>query len=156
MALSKANKAALLTSGVKVAVPIAVIGVGVLLFRRMFKKNSDGTSTQVAPSLKDMSINTNELTISTSDAALLANTLYGAMLIIGTDEKAVFSSIDKLKSKDDALLLIRAFGMKKYFLGARSSILGQKLNLLGWLRAELNDNDLAKIKVKFDEWGIPI
>ena len=132
------------------------IGVGAILIRRMFKKNPDGTSTRIAPTLKDTVIQKENLTITPSDAALFANTLYGAMLDIGTDEQAIYSTIDKVKSKDDMLLVIKTFGMKQYLWGARAAFLGQDYNLIGWLRFELNDKEIAKIKPKFDEWGIPL
>ena len=156
MNLSKANKAALLTTGIKVGIPVVALGVGVILIRKMFKKNPDGTSSRVAPSLKDTVIQKENLTITPSDAALFANTLYGAMLDIGTDEEIIFSTMDKVKSKDDMLLVIKTFGMKQYLWGARAAFLGQDYNLIGWLRFELNDKEIAKIKPKFDEWGIPL
>ena len=155
MDLSKANKAAMITTGIKIGVPIVAIGVGVILIKRMFKKNPDGTTTRIAPSLKDTVIQKANLTITTSDAALFANTLYGAMLDFGTDEKTIFSILDKIKTKDDMLLLIKTFGMKMYLWGTRAAFLGQDYNLIGWLRFELGDKDIAKIKPKFDEWGIP-
>jgi len=156
MDLSKANKAALITTGIKIGVPVVALGVGVIFIRRIFKKNPDGTSTQVAPSLKDTVIQNENLTITASDAALFANTLYGAMLDIGTDEEAIFSTMNKIKSKDDMLLVIKTFGMKQYLWGARAAFLGQDYNLIGWLRFELNKKEIAKIKPKFDEWGIPL
>ena len=156
MDLSKANKAALITTGIKVGIPVVALGMGIIFIRKMFKKNPDGTSSRVAPSLKDTVITKENLTITTSDAALFANTLYGAMLDIGTDEETIFSTMDKVKSKDDMLLVIKTFGMKQYLWGARAAFLGQDYNLIGWLRFELNDKEIAKIKPKFDEWGIPL
>jgi hypothetical protein len=156
MELHQANKAALITTGIKIGVPIVAIGVGVILIKRMFKKNPDGTSTKVAPTLKDTVIQRENLTITPSDAALFANTLYGSMLDFGTDEATIFSTMEKINTKDDMLLVIKTFGMKQYLIGGRASFLGQDHNLIGWLRFELGDKDIAKIKVKFDEWGIPI
>jgi hypothetical protein len=156
MDLSKANKARLITTGIKIGIPVVALGVGVIFIRKMFKKNPDGTSTRIAPSLKDTVIHKENLTITSSDAALFANTLYGAMLDIGTDEKTIFSTMDKVKSKDDMLLVIKTFGMKQYLWGARAAYFGQDYNLIGWLRFELNDKEIAKIKPKFDEWGIPL
>jgi hypothetical protein len=156
MDLSKANKATLVTTGIKIGIPVVALGVGVILIKRMFKKNPDGTSTRIAPSLKDTVIQRENLTITPSDAALFANTLYGTMLDFGTDEKTIFSILDKIKTKDDMLLVIKTFGMKMYLWGARAVFLGQDYNLIGWLRFELGDKDIAKIKPKFDEWGIPL
>ncbi|WP_075603960.1 hypothetical protein [Saccharicrinis aurantiacus] len=156
MELSNSNKAALLTTGIKIGVPMVAIGVGIILVKRMLKKNADGTSTRTAPSLKETHIQKNNLTITTSDAALFANTLYGAMLDFGTDEKTIFSILDKIKTKDDMLLVIKTFGMKMYLWGSRAAFLGQNYNLIGWFRFELGTKEIAQIKPKFDEWGIPL
>ncbi|WP_430933992.1 hypothetical protein [Saccharicrinis sp. 156] len=151
------NKATLVTTGLKYGLPILGVGIGIYAVKKLlFKRNPDGTSSRVAPSIKDTLINRQNLTISPSDAALFANTLYGAMLDIGTDEKTIYSTIDKIQSKDDMLLVIKAFGMKQYLWGARAAFLGQDYNLIGWLRAELSEKEIAKIKTKFDGWGIPL
>ena len=148
----------MITTGLKIGVPVAAVGVGFLLIRRAIKKrqNPDGTTSRVAPSLSSTVINKENLTITTSDAALFANTLYGAMLDFGTDEATIYSTIDKINTKDDMLLVIKAFGMKQYLWGTRASFMGQDYNLLGWLRFELDDKEIARIKPKFDEWGIPL
>jgi hypothetical protein len=158
MELEQANKAALIATGIKIGVPVVAIGVSILLIRRAIKKksNPDGTSSRVAPSLKDTVIQKENLTITPSDAALFANTLYGAMLDFGTDEKTIYSIMDKISTKDDMLLVIRTFGMKQYLWGTRAAFIGQDYNLIGWLRFELDDKEIAKIKPKFDQWGIPL
>jgi hypothetical protein len=78
------------------------------------------------------------------------------MLDFGTDEKVIYSTIDKIQTKDDMLLVIKAFGMKQYLWGARAAFLGQDFNLIGWLRQELSEKEINKIKPKFDSWGIPL
>ena len=158
MELQQANKAALIATGIKYGVPVVAIGVGILLIRRAIKKKAkpDGTSSRVAPSIKDTVIQKENLTISTSDAALFANTLYGAMLDFGTDEKTIYSIMDKINTRDDMLLVIKTFGMKQYLWGTRAAFLGQDYNLIGWLRFELDDKEIEKIKPKFDQWGIPL
>jgi len=157
MELSKANKAALTITGLKVGGTIAILGVGFFIVRKLIKgKNPDGTSSREAPSLKDFKIDASKLTISPSDAALFANSLYGAMLNIGTDEESIYSVFDKIKTRDDLLLLIKTFGIKKYLWGTRAAFLGQDYNLIGWLRSELTNDEIAKIIPKFNEWGIPL
>lgn len=156
MNLSTINKASLIGTGIKYGIPILAIGIGVIVIKKRLKRNPDGTSSKVAPSLKDTVIQKNNLTITTSDAALFANTLYGAMQDIGTDEETIYSTIEKINTKDDMLLVIKAFGMKKYLWGARDPWFGQEYNLIGWLRSELSNKEVAKIKPKFDEWGLPI
>lgn len=156
MELSETKKAAMVATGLKLGLPLVAIGIGAFALKRMFGRNPDGTSTGAPPSMKATVIKRENLSITPSDAALYANTLYGAMQNFGTDEKTIYNTIDKLRSKDDLLLVIKAFGMKKYFVGAREPMFGQEYNLIGWLRQELNENEIARIKPKFDQWGIPI
>jgi len=158
MELDKASKTALIGTGIRVGIPMVALGIGSFFVYRYFKKkrNSDGTSTIVAPSIKKMVIQKQNLSLSPSDAALFANTLYGAMLDFGTDEETIFSTINKVQTKDDMLLVIKAFGLKMYLIGGRAALLGQNHNLIGWLRFELSDKEIAKIKPKFDAWGIPL
>lgn len=154
--LPPVNKAGLVANSIKYGLPILGVGIGIYAVRRMLKRNPDGTSSRVAPSIKDTVIDRQNLTISASDAALYANTLYGAMLDFGTDEKVIYSTIDKIQSKDDMLLVIKAFGMKQYLWGTRAAFLGQDFNLIGWFRQELSESEISKIKPKFDSWGIPL
>ncbi|MBR8536622.1 hypothetical protein KDU71_13690 [Carboxylicivirga sediminis] len=154
--LPPVNKATLIANGIKYGLPILGVGIGIYAVRRMLKRNPDGTSSRVAPSIKETVIDRQNLTISASDAALYANTLYGAMLDFGTDEKVIYSTIDKIQSKDDMLLVIKAFGMKQYLWGTRAAFLGQDFNLIGWFRQELSESEISKIKPKFDSWGIPL
>ncbi|WP_430811639.1 MULTISPECIES: hypothetical protein [unclassified Carboxylicivirga] len=156
MHLEKVNKASLLSAGISIGVPVLAIGLGFYALRKLLRRNPDGTSSTVAPALKDMVLQRENLTITPSDAALYANTLYGAMLDFGTDEQTIYSTIDKIQTKDDMLLVIKAFGMKMYLWGGRAAFLGQNYNLIGWLRFELGDKEIATIKPKFDSWGIPL
>ncbi len=156
MKITKANKAALINTGIRFGLPVLGIGAGLLILRKRLKRNQDGTSSAIAPSIKDTVIDKQNLTISTSDAALFANTLYGAMLNFGTDEDAIFNTIDQIQTKDDMLLVIKAFGMRMFLGGTRAAFLGQKYNLIGWLRFELTKKELSKIKPKFNSWGIPL
>jgi hypothetical protein len=153
----QAPQAALVEKGVKVGLAVIGVGVGVYVIRKAIKKrNPDGTTSKEAPSMKELYVNKKSLTISVSDAGLYANTLYGAMQDWGTDESTIFNTINKVQTKDDMLLVIKSFGLKKYNIGGKNSWFGDELNLIGWLRAELDDSYIAKIKPKFDEWGIPL
>lgn len=155
--LPVANKATLISNGIKYGLPVLGIGIGIYAIKKVLsKRNADGTSSRIAPSMKDTVIDKQKLTISTTDAALYANTLYGAMLDFGTDEKVIYNTLDKVKTKDDMLLVIKAFGMKQYLWGTRAAFLGQDFNLIGWFRQELGSNEINKIKPKFDAWGIPL
>ncbi|WP_289054974.1 hypothetical protein [Carboxylicivirga marina] len=151
------RQAGLVSQGLKIGLPIIGVGIGIYALKKLlFRRNPDGTSSKVAPSMSDMVLQKENLTITPGDAALFANTLYGAMLDFGTDEKNIYSTFDKIQTKDDMLLVIKAFGMKMYLWGGRAAFLGQEYNLIGWLRFELTDKEIVKIKPKFDSWGIPL
>ncbi len=152
------NKVKMMHTGLKVGGTVLTLSLGYLLVRKMLKgkKNPDGTSSSIAPSLENTKVERSNLTISVSDATLFANTLYGAMMDFGTDEETIYSVFNRISSKDDMLLVIKTFGMKQYLIGGRASFLGQNMNLIGWLRAELSSKEIGKIKAKFDSWGIPI
>lgn len=158
MDVSQANKAALVGTGIKVGGTALLVGLAYVFVRKLLKgrTNADGTSVRIAPTLKNTKIETSKLTITTSDAALFANTLYTAMLNFGTDEASIYSVINKINTKDDMLLVIKTFGMKMYLMGGRAAFLGQNINLIGWLRAELDSKEIAKMKPKFNSWGIPL
>ena len=157
MNLNSSHKAMLVGKGIQYGIPVVAVGVGIVLLRKFLKRkrNADGTTTSIAPALTT-AIRKENLTLSVADAGLFANILYGAMLDLGTDEQTIYNTIEKIKTKDDMLLVIKAFGMKEYLLGGRSSFMGQDYNLIGWLRAELSNKEIQKIKPKFDSWGIPI
>jgi len=150
----KAGKTALISTGLNFGIPLLALGVGALVIKKIINKATNNTSS-TAPTLKDISIDPKNLTIGETDAVLFANTLYNAMADWGTDEQAIFSTFEKIKSKDDMLLVVRKFGMKKYMGVGRAAILGQDYNLIGWLRMELDEKDMSKIKSKFISWGIP-
>ena len=159
MGMSSDSKVQLAMTGIKIGVPVVLIGVGFFAVKKMLKgkkTNEDGTATAEAPTLNTMVVRKQDLSISASDAALFANTLYTAMNMPGTDEKTIYSTIDKINNKSDMLLVIKTFGMKRYWLGERALFMGEPLNLIGWLRAELSDSEIAKIKPKFQQWGIPL
>ena len=159
MDLSKNNKEQLTSTGIKIGIPVVLIGVGIFAVKRMLKSkqvNADGTSKSEAPALNKMVVRRNALTITPGDAALFANTLYSAMNSAGTDEQTIYSTIGRINNKDDMLLVIKTFGMKRYWLGERALFMGEPLNLIGWLRAEFSNSEIAKIKPKFEQWGIPL
>lgn len=154
MDISDKNKALLIKSGVGILLGTA--GFIVVRKRMKRKRNSDGTKGGDAPDLGDMDINPKNLTISAAMAAVFANNLYGAMLSWGSDVKLISETIGEINTKDDMLLVIKTFGMRKYLWFGRTQYIGQEYNLIGWLRKELNNSQIAKIKPKFESWGIPL
>jgi hypothetical protein len=145
---------------IRYGVPV-VAGVGLLLIlktviKRKKNTNSDGTKPSIAPSIADIKIVSSNLTISPDTAALMAQTLYQAMANFGTDEDAIYSVFNKIQSKDDLLLLISKFGLRKNLWGTRAGFIGQDVNLITWLNTDLSKRELSKIRPVFDRFNIPL
>ena len=124
--------------------PIALLALGVYLVYLLFTKGLFGFSLSGLFGNKttaDKEQNVSGL----SKAGILANNLYDAMDRWGYDE-TVFSSVYESLKNDFSLTraVFKAFGVKKYFMGYRSGILGDDLNLYGWLSRELSSSDLSK------------
>ena len=109
--------------------------------------------------LGKLEYNSNNLTITTSDAILIAQQLLSAMDQYGTDEKTIVALLDGL-NRDDLLFVIKIFGIKKYngvgeAVGLDRFIYAQNLNLAGWLKSELSGKDLDKVAAMFANFKIP-
>jgi hypothetical protein len=109
--------------------------------------------------LGKLEYNSKNLTITTSDAILIAQQLLSAMDQYGTDEKTIVDLLDGL-NRDDLMFLIKIFGIKKYngvgeAMGLDSFIYAQNLNLAGWLKSELSGKELDKVAAMFANFKIP-
>lgn len=109
--------------------------------------------------LGKLEYNAKNLTVTTSDAILIAQQLLSAMDQYGTDEKTIVALLDGL-NRDDLLFVIKIFGIKKYngvgeAVGLDRFIYAQNLNLAGWLKSELSGNELDKVAAMFANFKIP-
>ena len=109
--------------------------------------------------LGKLEYNAKNLTVTTSDAILIAQQLLSAMDQYGTDEKTIVALLDGL-NRDDLLFVIKIFGIKKYngvgeAMGLDSFIYAQNLNLAGWLKSELSGKELDKVAAMFANFKIP-
>jgi hypothetical protein len=109
--------------------------------------------------LGKLEYNAKNLTVTTSDAILIAQQLLSAMDQYGTDEKTIVDLLDGL-NRDDLMFLIKIFGIKKYngvgeAMGLDSFIYAQNLNLAGWLKSELSGKELDKVAAMFANFKIP-
>lgn len=121
------NKKILLYGGIGLAL-LAVAIVSVWLYRR--SKNT----------VKDLPVNADNVSFSDSELKIMAGQLYTAMHGSGTDEKAIYRILEKLKTPDDWNALIKAFGIKEkgtWFTPFSG-------NLLDWLQDELTDKEIKK------------
>ena len=109
--------------------------------------------------LGKLEYNAKNLTVTTSDAILIAQQLLSAMDQYGTDEKTIVALLDGL-NRDDLLFVIKIFGIKKYngvgeAVGLDRFIYAQNLNLAGWLKSELSGKELDKVAAMFANFKIP-
>lgn len=148
---------------IKPKIPIALtslllLGGGAFLGYKYLKrnKNTDGTSKSVAPSIATMTIASNNLTINVDEAGLMAQSLYNAMQGFGTQEDVIYSVFERIKTRDDLLLVIKRFGLRKNLNGTRAAFIGRDINLIGWLKEDLKESELAKIKPVFDKFAIAL
>ena len=89
--------------------------------------------------------------ISAARAKILAEKLFDAMRMYGTDEKAIAAVYDELSQYRRAVLQVHeAFGLNRYLLGA-ADYLGVKLNLRQWLKKELSAKEYALWDLLYNE-----
>lgn len=118
------------------------IAIGIwFLYRSLIKPGDERT----------IEINEDNLSLTETQAQLIADNLWGAMKRLGTDENAIYEAFEKIQTPDDAILVSEKFGVRKYGQGGHVEFLGYDLNLKSWLAAELTTNDMKPIKDKY-EW----
>lgn len=95
--------------------------------------------------------------ITEQKAKSLADRLYMAMQITGTDEKEINYVYEEIAKVPGSIIDVsEAFGMRKYFITGVLFFewLGRPLNLWGWLNEELSGKDLDKWRVLFNNAGL--
>jgi hypothetical protein len=142
---------------------VAVIGTFIFIKIRKWKKTREAKkygAEEFAGEIMGIKINANNTTISSGDAIIIAQNILNAMDRWGTDEDAIIDNLNRLKTKDDLLLVIQKFGMKMYdgMVLADDPIarfFGTILNMQGWLRRELGRRDTERVKAIYDKLGVP-
>lgn len=121
----------------------------VIVLRKLFTKSQDVSSTPVITSKTIKNIPTRDSTfvsnITDSQAAQIAKTLFNSMKFAGTNEQAMFDALANVNG-EGLKLVYKAYGEPKYAAYGYSPYLGLKTDLFGWFQAELNENELTKMK----------
>lgn len=137
--------------------PLIIIGlilVAVLVFY-FWKRKTDSQKA-----IGDLTVDKENLTITNNQALVIAENLLGAMNRYGTDEKTIIENLKTLR-KDDMLLVMKAFGVRPYngaglaTRGYEKKFLATDLNLIGWLKEELDGDDLDQVANIFNNIQIP-
>jgi len=95
-------------------------------------------ATKSKEEMRVVEVDESNLTLTPTDAQLIAENLLSAMNRFGTDNAMLYEEFSKIKTKEDAILVSEKFGLKKYDGYGHSMFLGQPKNLKGWVNAELD------------------
>ena len=93
-------------------IKIIVIIIAVVVGYRYLKKYLKARKNRNVLNQLDKDINVNYLSYPLSYFGLWATDIYNAMEGIGTNEQVIYTVFGKLRTKDDVLQLITAFGVK--------------------------------------------
>lgn len=144
----------------RLAIPAALIIGGVILFRRLRKTSADRQQEEIENAYRNAAVYDKEVTITQAQANIYAKRLLAAMDRKGTDEAAIFSILNALRTHSDLLLVQKAFGAPFYmFTGSSNSWItktigmSRPLDLNGWLRAELSGNALEQVLQIYQRLG---
>ncbi len=114
---------------IKIIVIIIAVVFGIRYFRKYMKKRKN----KAVLNELDKDINVSKLTYHLSYYGIWANDLFNAMDGVGTDEQAIYDVFKKMKTKDDVLQLITAFGVQ------------DNETLSQWLISELSSEERATL-----------
>ncbi len=127
-----------------------------LLTNRRLQQEKEAADEVIAR----IAYNPARLTISEDEAKMKAQLLYGAMNATGTDEQLILSVLGSLRTQEDLLAVIKAFGAPLYGYTGTPGWWGRNvgsatpLNLINWLYRELSGVDLAKVVTIFKRLGV--
>lgn len=153
-------------NGVIIIGGIAITAVVAKVGYTLLKKNATQKEVKAsAEEIEKLSVNTSGVTLTTDQVNLICQNLVNAMdydqfIYGGTDETSILSNLQKCKTSDDLLLVIKTFGIKPYDgVGLANNWIDrlymQKMNLIGWLKAELSGTTLTTVKKMFTQFNIP-
>ena len=135
------NKRIITYAGIGVAALVTVLLI-VWLYKRFFRKSA----------VDDLPVNVDNVTFSDAELKIMAGQLYTAMHGAGTDEKAIYRVLEKLKTKDDWNALVKAFGIKE----GGTWVSPFRGNLLDWLQDELSAKEMKRVNEILNLIGVSI
>ncbi|WP_010664020.1 hypothetical protein [Marinilabilia salmonicolor] len=120
----------------------------------IYKKIKGNTKVTPGNNLNKLQISKTGLSYSDSEYGIMAQSLYLAMDGPGTDEDTIFPILGSMRNRDDLLMLIKSFGIRRYGM-VTSLWFGNDLNLVGWLNEELGSKDKNKVREIFNSLNVP-
>ena len=152
------NKKSLKTIGTVAGV--AVVGYAGYRLYRNWKENKE--KREFKSQLNQMKIDRNRLNFDETSYNLMLQDLIAAMDGTGTRESTVVSIFTHPNmGRDDILHLIHKFGIRDYGNTGKPgwwsrNVFGKSpLNLIGWMKEEMTEKELRKIKLVFKKNNIP-
>lgn len=145
-----------------------VLGItGFVIYKKIKSKNAGKYTSgrnyeEMTEQLANLQIKNSNVTLTDSEATIIAQNLFNAMNRWGTDEEAVVDNISKAKTKDDLYLITQKFGIMPYDgMGLADTWLSRQVaavmkNLGGWIRSEVSGSNLTTIKEMYDKLGVPL
>lgn len=135
---------------------VAFVGVSVWnkLKNAGERRRLNQIATDAGKELKSLSQRGIRPTITSTQAQGMAVSLVTAFGDCGTDEAAVFRIMGQLKNEADMMLLIQAYGVRK-FKGCFTQFFShEELSLPGAMTYELSSSDLMKVNNILQKAGI--
>jgi hypothetical protein len=136
--------------------------LGYRIYRNIKRTKADDVSKEMTANLRNVKIQKNNVTLKSGEAELIAQQIFDAMNRRGTDFDTILRNLISLRTRDDLLYVIRAFGIKNYGItGEADSWLARKtgyatpLNMSGWLLKELDSNEIEKVKEIYRKFDVP-
>jgi hypothetical protein len=126
------------------------VGGGYFIYRQIKGSTKDPAGNNIG----NLQINTAKLSYSPSEYSLMAQKLFLSMDRIGYNDTDIFSVLNAMRNRDDLLMLVKSFGIKRYGI-VTSLFFGTDLNLFGWLSEELSSNDKVRAGAVIRALGVP-
>ena len=107
-------------------------------FKDIFGKGEteDDLLDAVAEEQKRLELLGQKLSYSPLQYIGFANTIHSSMQGFATDEKGIIDILSRMKNDMDMTELIKAFGIKPYYITVQSAGLWKNMDLAGWIQEE--------------------
>lgn len=152
------NKDTIKTVGIIAGVGVA--GYAGWRIYRNWKENKD--KRKFSRQLNQLQVTRRNLNYDQTDYDLMVQDLLSAMDGSGTRESTIVSIFTQPNmNRDDLLKLIKDFGIREYGNTGKPgwwsrNLWGEEpLNLIGWLKAEMTDSELERVRLVFRQNNIP-
>lgn len=128
---------------------VIVYGLLGLLVLNTLKQVLSKSSEEKLKKDEELPVNNTDTTISNVQAQVIADNIYNASIVQGTDEALLYAQFDKLKKQDDFNAVYNAFGKRQYskFWGnVGDPVTSDKHDMIAVLTNELTDKEQEYIK----------